>query len=69
MTAFIIPGRSTRRFIVALLVLVCSIAGHLPLHSCQENYYDPEWKPAGGTWYGDPDGDGSDGKLIKLMRR
>ncbi|KAH8936135.1 hypothetical protein BDL97_17G068300 [Sphagnum fallax] len=61
MAAFIIPGRSTRRFIVALLVLVCSIAGHLPLHSCQENYYDPEWKPAGGTWYGDPDGDGSDG--------
>jgi hypothetical protein len=64
MAAFIIPGRSTS-FIVALLVLVCSIAGHLPLHSCQENYYDPEWNPAGGTWYGDPDGDGSDGKLIK----
>ncbi|KAG9441024.1 hypothetical protein H6P81_016878 [Aristolochia fimbriata] len=53
-------GATNRRSLVGFVVLgvVCCLVGSVrsvvPLK-------DPHWHPATATWYGDPDGDGSDG--------
>lgn len=39
---------------VTAAVMSAEVARHLDLH----------WLPATATWYGSPEGDGSDGKLI-----
>ncbi len=52
-----------RELLLVLALLVCIFSGRLPLYSCQSSN-DTQWQSAtnGATWYGAPDGDGSDGK-------
>ncbi|CAK9207670.1 unnamed protein product [Sphagnum jensenii] len=50
-----------RELLLVLALLVCIFADRLPLYSCQSSN-DTQWQSAtnGATWYGAPDGDGSD---------
>lgn len=50
-----------------LLVLGTTASSLLRCASAQvkKQVADMRWKPATATWYGSPDGDGSDGKLVR----
>ncbi len=63
-TSSILMAAFFRELLLVLALLVCIFADRLPLYSCQSSN-DTQWQSAtnGATWYGAPDGDGSDGKI------
>jgi hypothetical protein len=63
-TSSILMAAFFRELLLVLALLVCIFADRLPSYSCQSSN-DTQWQSAtnGATWYGAPDGDGSDGKI------